>query len=357
MLEHLPATTHVTVLAHEKAIDQLKGMLVASGRDGHATIVTGPQDLEFSVWAQDPYVVMQDEVGGTSLLQPVAFDRRGDDGIAGLLADSTSIRIRRSSLWFQGGDVLVGDDFILVGRDSLGATLQRQRRDGDPRLQSGVGSEALGASLFRDGLDPGRRIVFVGTELHVPEKTQRPIMVDGRERLEILYDGAGRAQPLFHIDLFISLAGRGPSGGYRLLVGSPDLADGILGRPRLEQSMSELFDDVAERLEGKGFEVIRNPLPLTHAHGRQLVEGEERDVRLWYFATANNCLVQIDGEAGNEVWLPTYGHRGWSELAATDAANRRIWEGLGFTVHELPSFHAFAQKFGAVGCITKCLER
>lgn len=101
----------------------------------------------------------------------------------------------------------------------------------------------------------------------------------------------------------------------------------------------------------------RNPLPLTYGDGRRHIDGELRDVRLWYLATTNNCLVQIDEAEGDHVWLPTYGHDAWRELTATDAANRHLWEELGFAVHELTSFHAFAQRFGALHCIAKELDR
>jgi hypothetical protein len=59
----------------------------------------------------------------------------------------------------------------------------------------------------------------------------------------------------------------------------------ILGRPPLPQALSEIFDDVARELETHGFEVIRNPLPLTY------VDDPEARQRFWYFATSNNCLV------------------------------------------------------------------
>jgi hypothetical protein len=110
-------------------------------------------------------------------------------------------------------------------------------------------------------------------------------------------------------------------------------------------------------LRDEGFDVIRNPLPLTHGDGRRLVDGVARDVRLWYFATSNNCLVQIDAAEGDHVWLPTYGHGPWRELAATDDANRRIWAGLGFVTHQVADFHAFAQRLGALHCVTKFIER
>jgi len=78
--------------------------------------------------------------------------------------------------------------------------------------------------------------------------------------------------------------------------------------------------------------------------------------RFWYHATSNNCLVQIDG-ASRDVWLPTYGHAPFEELAATDEAHRRTWESLGFTVHQLGDFHLFAMRLGAVHCIKKYLAR
>ena len=82
-----------------------------------------------------------------------------------------------------------------------------------------------------------------------------------------------------------------------------------------------------------------------------------REVRLWDPATANNALVQVDAGEGDQVWLPTYGHGPWEALATTDAANRETWERLGFRVHELASYHAFAQRFGALRGITEVLER
>lgn len=172
-----------------------------------------------------------------------------------------------------------------------------------------------------------------------------------------MHRAVGRTAPLVHLDLFISLAGRGPSGKYRLLVGSPAAADALLDRPPVDHAVSPLFDDIAEQLRDEGFDVIRNPLPLTHGDGRRLVDGVARDVRLWYFATSNNCLVQIDAAEGDHVWLPTYGHGPWRELAATDDANRRIWAGLGFVTHQVADFHAFAQRLGALHCVTKFIER
>ena len=78
--------------------------------------------------------------------------------------------------------------------------------------------------------------------------------------------------------------------------------------------------------------------------------------RFWYFASANNAVVEIDG-AERRVWMPTYGDAGHPRLRAVDEENERIWEAHGFSVDLLPSFHAFARGLGAARCVTKVLAR
>ena len=82
------------------------------------------------------------------------------------------------------------------------------------------------------------------------------------------------------------------------------------------------------------------------------LDDTERLERLWYFATGNNALVD-DGT----VYLPTYGHGAWPELAATDQRNGEIWADLGYQVRFLADFHPFAENLGAVHCIKKYLGR
>ncbi len=103
--------------------------------------------------------------------------------------------------------------------------------------------------------------------------------------------------------------------------------------------------------------MVRTPLPYV-----SVLEDDAR-VRTWYHATTNNCLVAIDGDAGDagpvrrQVWLPTYGHPPFEELSATDADHRRRWESMDFEVTQLGDFHAFAMRMGALHCIKKYLAR
>jgi len=113
--------------------------------------------------------------------------------------------------------------------------------------------------------------------------------------------------------------------------------------------MQRIFDDIAARLAAAGFDVMRNPLPLVY------MDDPAARKRVWYFATANNALVQ--NGSTKDVWLPTYGYGNWAVLEKTDAANETIWNALGFTVHRLTDFHPFAESLGAVHCIKKYLAR
>ena len=197
--------------------------------------------------------------------------------------------------------------------------------------------------------------------------------------MDLVYQGnhEGTAQPLFHIDMFLTLAGRSPSGRYRVLVGDPSLAPAAPSTSARGYSMQNVYDAIAKSLEPR-FDVIRNSLPLTfytkkiqvsalnqpqdpdlHAIYLELTNAglSEVDLRSWYFATANNALVQ-DAPTDRHVWLPTYGQDpNYTYLKGSDAANRELWESFGYTVTELPSFHRLARGLGAVHCIQKYLAR
>ncbi|BAZ14744.1 hypothetical protein NIES4071_65880 [Calothrix sp. NIES-4071] len=350
----LPKTTKFTILTHPSVSNDLKASLHEAKAYSRATIVEAPEFLNFLVWAEDPYVAVQDAANKsktTFLVEPFTFTRVGDSAIAELVADATHVQSIQSPLYFQGGNLLIGDNFIFIGTDYPENTKNVIEQYGNIIVPEDVEIDAFIKDLYSQTFDPKRKLFYIGTDLPVPQYETRPIIINGEEWTEEIYLGTGDKQPIFHIDMFISLAGRNESGKYRLVVGSPTEADKILERSPSFHAMAEIFDDVASKLEGLGFEVIRNPLPLTY------VDFPDIKYRSWYFATANNCLVQIDKCDGNHVWLPTYGHGAWADLAAVDAENKRIWEGLGFEVHELADFHPFAQNLGSVHCIKKYLER
>jgi hypothetical protein len=245
----------------------------------------------------------------------------------------------------------VGDDFFFIGADYPANSLAYVPRILTP--SPGETPTALIRRLYGEYLDSDRQLIYVGSTIPVPEEQQRRFELDGQEWTELLYLGnqPGTAQPLFHIDMFISLAGRGDDGRYRLLVGDPRLAAELLDEPLYPHAMAEVFDNIAGSLERSGFEIVRNPLPLVY------VDDEHARLRLWYFATANNALVERPSSGPATVYLPSYGYGAWQSLAGTDEANRELWEELGFHTVALTDFHPFAENLGAVHCITKYLAR
>jgi hypothetical protein len=353
LFRKLPSHTQIVVLHHASSEDELTTALAQAGVSDRTTTVVAPDHLHFLVWAEDPYVVVQDATDAAKVyfLEPYTFPRASDAVISDYVVEAAGLRNFQSPLYFQGGNVLIGDDFFFIGVDYPANTLRLMERGGHIIVPAGQRPEAFVRQLYVDSFDPDRRVAYVGTTLNVPQRQVRRVTIDGQPWSEEIYAGTGVAQPIFHIDMFVSLTGRNEATGkYRVLVGSPAMAAELMGGEVPDQAMAPVFDDVAANLTLQGFEVERNPLPLTY------VDDPARRERFWYFATANNCLVEIAG-ATKAVWLPTYGHGPWSDLAVVDRRNREIWEGLGFRVIELGDFHPFTQGLGSVHCIKKYLAR
>jgi hypothetical protein len=355
LLSRLPPTCQITILAHPFVRDDLGRLIQANRPDNPPTVIEAPDYLSFTVWAEDGYVAVTDigrDPNVTFLVEPFSFPRYGDSLIADLVAEATDVQATQVPLYFQGGNVLIGDDFILIGSDYLTRTLETWR-DFEPVILSGGTPTERARRLFSRSFDPTRRVRFIGLTRPVSEDliAPRTFRQDGEEWTEEVGAGAGSLQPIFHIDMFLTLAGRNPDDGrYRVLVGDPAAAGALLGEPVADHALPRAFDQIANRLARLGFEVIRTPLP------RVYVDYPGPRLRQWYFATSNNCLVEIT-HTSRRVWLPTYGHGPWDALRATDEANQRIWEDLGFEVVQLGDFHPFAQNLGALHCIKKYLAR
>jgi hypothetical protein len=350
LLGRLSPRTELVVLTHEAVEEEVTSWFHGRDRDVGATIITAADHLHFSVWAEDGYVAATDG-DATYLIEPFSFPRYADSLIADLVSNATDLRNSQAPLYFQGGNLLIGDDFFLIGADYPAKSMGYVSRT----LLPGPGESAaeLVRRLYAEYLDTGRDLHYVGSTVPVPQQQTRRFTLDGQEWTEVLYmsNDPGTSQPLFHIDMFMTLAGRGESGRYRVLVGDPRLAAEVLGSPVQPHAMVEVFDNIARTLRRDGFEVYRNPLPLVY------LDDERSRQRLWYFATANNALVERPETGPPAVYLPTYGYGAWSSLTATDESNRELWEELGYRTVPLGDFHPFAENLGAVHCITKCLAR
>lgn len=348
MLAKLPASIELLVLTHEAVEQDVTAWIDAAGRADRARVVATDDFLGFSVWAEDGYVVVTEDRAQAAFIEPAAFGRYGDALVADRVSEAGGLGLFQAPLHLQGGNVLIGDNFFFIGLDYPILTFEEGILDAPPGEEFDVLLQ-----VYRRYLDTKREFIPVASRLPVPPAQQREFELDGQTWVESLYVGnaTGTRQPLFHIDMFVSLAGRGEDGRYRLLVGDPRAAARILNAPLQPHAMAEIFDDIARQLDAQGFDVHRNPLPLVYA------DDESRRRRRWYFATSNNALVHRPEGERPTVFLPTYGHGAFEELAATDATNQEMWHGLGYDVVELADFHAFAVNLGAVHCIKKYLAR
>ncbi len=347
ILQTLPTNTKFLILINEVSQDRLTQWTEEFGITERTEIVTTDNTTRFTVWAQDAYCVCDDKQDNEKyFVEPASFNRADDAYIADRVATKTNLESTQVQLYFQGGNILIGDDFWFIGADYPENSLNL----GFVVPEPGESEAKAIARVYGHYLDKNRKLIVIGSRLPVPSQRERTITINGESWEEILYFGnsKGTVQPLFHIDMFISLAGRDEGGKYRVLVADPAMAASILGEPLPEGAMQDVFDDIATSLSEIGFEVIRNPMPMAY---------DDDDIdkkRYWYFATGNNVIVQ---DTPKKVWLPTYGHDQWSKLSVTDQKNKEIWESLGYSVEMLPNFHPFAANLGAAHCITKYLYR
>lgn len=359
ILAKLPQDTSFIVLIHELAyyqgedlfspIERFNAWITETNVTGRVEIVEAPKTMNFTIWAEDAYAITEDKRDGEIyFVEPASFRREDDALIADIVAKDTFLERTQARLYFQGGNILIGDEHWLIGMDYPTNSLSYGYIKPLPNETT---KEAV-ERAYGNALDLKRKMITVGSRLPVPSSQEQKFKLNGDDWIEKTYFGnaSGTTQPLFHIDMFITLAGRTDDGKPLLAVGDPRLAAKVLGAQVSAHAMAEIFDDIADQLQTIGFEVFRTPLPLTYD------DDTAKKERTWYFATSNNALVQFTSTS-KDVWLPTYGHRKWPELKKTDLENKTIWESKGFKVHQLGDFHPFASNLGAAHCVKKYLSR
>ncbi|MEJ8757274.1 hypothetical protein WG947_09725 [Pontibacter sp. H259] len=345
LLRKLPVYTKLYLLAHESIVTELQQWLAENGLLERAALKAVPQYYEITIWAEDGFELVKEEsTGEIFLMQPHSHRRTSDGNIGYRISKAYDWKLAKVPLYFEGGNLLAGDDFILLGADHAVETYHDwsgNLMDTDQDISKSIANE------YKRYLDKNRKVYFIGCQMQLPPQHERNFKLNGEDWKEQIFmkNREGAVQPIFHIDMFITLAGRNPNGNYQLVVGDPRMAATILNHHHDKLFLPDAFDEIAETLSRLGFEVIRNPLPLVY------VDDPKQKLRKWYFASYNNALIEIKSETEKTIWLPTYGYGTWTELQATDKENQRIWQQLGFRVIPLADFHPFAENAGSVHCI------
>jgi hypothetical protein len=378
--------TEFVVVHHASARGPVEEWFASAGHPDTVTYVPLPDYVSFTDWAEDAYVALADAIDDTRyLMEPWEFQRAGDALIADAVEEYTGIQASQAPLIFQGGNCLIGDDFWFLGTDYFADSIALLRRGRAPvELPDGADLSAAVHRLFHDYVEAGRSLILIGTRKPIAVPDYRGRREGDEFFLDLPSGGTGAFQPIFHIDMFVTLVGR-EDGRFVVLVGDPSQADDLLGTTS-PYDLREVYDQLAASLSKAGFDVRRNPLvhrsteaqSLSLAELRAIAEREKdaalaqavrelsaagaRDdtsvtVRDWHHITWNNCLVENSATSGRHVYLPTFGHGADTDLAVIDRHMTQLWEGLGFEVHQLADFNSFARRQGVVHCIKKYLRR
>ncbi len=319
VLRTLPKDIRLEVLTAPSVAGQVSGWLDAAGRSGSASVHVMPEDLDVSLWLQDPILIRSDWTTTVS----EAFERYDDWSAARLLVERLGWPEILSSIQVDGGNVLTHGDVVLVGSDAV----------------------ADDVALVR--FDQSRTVLQTGTAKPCAEErtrsTERP-EPRWHETLDYL-SAQNTRQPIFHLDHMIAPCGF-EHGKPRFMVGCPKMGARTIGHPIWPQVQADAFDEIARLLRRRGMAVVRNPQPLAW------VDRPEQRQRRWFHLPVNNVLIH-----GDAVLLPCFASKAWPELEALDAENTALWQSLGFEVIPVPDLMALAEAMGGPRCMVKVLAR
>jgi hypothetical protein len=261
LISALRPGTRFVVVHHESRRADLEAWFTEAGHAADAvTYVPLPEYVSFTDWAEDGYVAQVDAADGSRfLMEPWEFPRAGDALIADSVEQRTSITSAQAPLIFQGGNCLIGPDFWLLGRDYFADTVDLLQGERPPVVvPPDTDVDTFVRRLFGDYVDAGRELRLIGTQDPIPIRPFYGRREGSQFFLDIGGNGAGTFQPIFHIDMLISLVGY-IDGEFTVLLGDPSLAQEMLGGDA-PYGLQDAYDRIAEDLRGWGLRVIRNPL-------------------------------------------------------------------------------------------------
>lgn len=279
--------------------------------------------------------------------------------------EALSFEWTNSNIPFVGGNLLTGEDFVLIGLN-----------------QSDGQIESTGQDWFGEDKDI---ILLYSDETKLHKTWIKDKKLTSEEGVSNYFDSDAEYQGIFHLDVFMTLAGKNCKGQEVFVIGqpvvgfplhkdmNPELLE-MIGEMIAEttKSIDQMIELLIEKLGERPVKIVRNPLPLTYYESEE-IEGKSR---YWTWASYNNCLVENynndKGKLIKKVYLPSYGissdysERGttkygdWTELYKYDLENQWIWKKiLGYDECILlkQDYNQFMSKQGALNCITNCVER
>jgi N-dimethylarginine dimethylaminohydrolase len=342
----LPVRTRVVILTNDR-----QAFIVARNTSPErVTFLDLPDKSAFSIWPQDPFVVLAAKHGKPVLLSSREFTRADDRLIARNLAKHLGWECRQSELTFEGGNIVPARRHVFIGANTVfdnaeksklppARVVRKFRRElGRSVIVLGPVPQPVGhIDMMITPLDD-RRLLLAdprwGARLAKDELKKHPKDVIAFERYcEDYYFGGPAIKVLYD-----------PKGKSIL----PPKVVGQTSKAVTETlSIANDLDKLAGSLEKRGYEVWRVPfLSRTDT----ISASKKEAVPEYPCLTYNNVLMETAGK-DRIVYLPQYG---WP---AMDEAASKVWRKAGYRVVPVYGLTISSMYGGSLRCCVKVVER
>lgn len=325
-----------------------------------------------TMWAQDPFAVLGggDEI--QALLSTYNHGKPRNLNISNMVASQIEFLIRPTPYELEGGDVLGGSSYALIGRNTLVKNLEA-------RGFSYGEMEKLDPEKFQTQSEKKvaekRKRLYENAKKTIHEDFLRMLgkkylyWIGLNEKLEfkkIKFPKNNGWQPLFHLDLFLNLGALGPDRRQNVYIAEIDSLEPpfVIGEPASWDEIERLklaLDEICSQFEyintdtggGPKFKVNRIPLILDFE-----AKGDPGKCTVLSY---NNAIVEIDGGV-QRIFLPSYNNEDqpikgpkefqgpdrWAEIAYQSKYHIEFIDG---------NFRKHSKSNGSLHCMTKVLVR
>lgn len=288
-----------------------------------------------SEFIQDPFVVMESEYGIPVLLESYRQANKENSYVAEQLGAYADYLIQPTALEIEGGNILIGDDYALVGKNILAKNFELGKRmspDNPEKWISNQLKQLLGV----------RFLIWVGLEKVLDLK-------------EFHSTGAQQLQPFFHIDLFVTLAGKNREGQENIFLanlrqdqieGAEDVDAPFLNE--IEKALDEtkkLLEEVGKNRPGPTFRISSIDM------GGKIIDQNGKRI-LVPFSYLNAHIEYFQGF--RRIYLPSF--KSTIALESTIKENLK-YDGFKSVVFVKGPFEHYAERHGSLHCISKVLMR
>ncbi|HHG83976.1 MAG TPA: hypothetical protein ENJ82_04440 [Bacteroidetes bacterium] len=303
--------------------------------------------FKHSEFIQDPFVVMQNDRGEPVLMESYRNLNPNNQYVTEQVAAATGMLMRPTELWVEGGNILIGNDFALVGKNLLHHNLdllypgkKLYEKIGGNSANQNYTPEHIITGMFKRQLGV-RYLMWIGQD--------SPLELGLRLDL-----GKYKLQPFFHIDHFLTLAGMNGKGEELILIGkvNTDFVEGMEDQFKQDiEKINRALRYVAAQLARSGNRVAGPKFRFVCLEMGGKIISKEDGYRFVPYSY-NNCHVEWF-HGIKRIYMPKYPER--KEL---EDEILKIIGGLGFPVFPFISYEleGYAKDGGSLHCLTKVLK-